>query len=252
VGFLRRRWDVVRKLAPPVMPTLLARALVDGAQSAYIFNEASGNAIDYSGLGNHLQVAASVVRPVGAVNLPDVSAYDISPAFGGATRPNGHADGNRPSWTGSQAFSFEIICRRTPPAPAAQRFIYHAEYSGAVTALDVTIENDGTLRSGIQVAGELFHSQTIATSPEAVVYAHYVMRWDGTTHDAWRNGVQVFATAVGAGGGLDDGTPFRHAVGGVFGFGSLNGDCDVDFLAIYPSTFLTGIQIADHYALSGA
>lgn len=233
------------------LPALLLQALADGATMAYTFNEASGNLINRitPGTFDH-GVDAIITRQASGVDPEDLLAYRVSGASAGS--PNfGHTQGTRTSWNGSQAWTAEAIVRLVS-TPVATRYIVYAERSGGSTAADFTVSNTGTMNAGIQVTGQGFNSQNIASAGEATSYAHYVWQWDGTTFRGWRNGVSKFAVAIGPGGtGLLDATPFNMAFGGVTGAGSLNANVDLDFIAIYPTTHLTTAQIANHVSVAG-
>lgn len=224
---------------------LVDLAIRDGATLIYIFNELTGDLLNVYGTGNDCQNDAAVTPGAAGIVPPDRAAYDYLRATGSSPL-FGHTEGTRPDAGVSTNFSAEIVCRRTGSTISAW-FILELRRGGGFTLAGMSHTGGGNFQSQVFTTGN--NAATIATGTECDEYAHYVWTYDGANHIGYRNGGQKYNNSHT--GNMTDGSPFGLAIGGAYQIGSINGDVDVDFVAIYQGTTLTAEQADEHYRTSG-
>lgn len=239
------------------LPPLVEQALLDGASVVYIFSESSGNLINQITPGTHdLSVDAAVTRSATGVVPPDLLAYDFSSA-NGITPLFGHIQGTRPN-VAFNKFTCEFVGKFNTPPSSGTRFALEGRTGSGVSSFSINQSSSGDLFTAILTVSNPNNSQLIANfaAGEPSSYAHYVQRWDGQTspgvHSGYRNGTQKYSVNLTNGGNIfETGTDRFIAIGGVYNGGTLNLDCFMDFVAIYPNVLLTPGQINNHFAVSG-
>lgn len=224
---------------------LVEKAIREGATLIYVFDEVSGDLLNVYGTGNDCQNDSAVTPFAEGVNAPDKLAYDYLRATGSSPL-FGHTEGTRPSAGTTSNFSVEVICRRTGSSLSAW-IVVELRRSGGFSLASLQHTAGGTFQSNIFTTSS--NQGTIATGSECDTFAHYLWTYNGTNHIGYRNAVQKYSNAFT--GNMTDGSPFGLSIGGGYQVGSVNGDVDVDFVAIYQERSFTLEEVEEHHAASG-
>jgi hypothetical protein len=167
--------------------------------AAYSFDEASGAALDASGNGRDVTLAAPLTRVTGHTNTGlGVSSGTV-------------ADSSGPSLTGLQTAAYTVMCWVRRTSNAQDGWLQEFKQSGSGDR--GVLFTGGNIQSRCKnVAGTVFTVQT--TQPTAGTAYHVAATNDGTTLRLYINGSQV-GTGTAFSGGVRTNSTSSHFLDGV-------------------------------------
>jgi hypothetical protein len=237
--------------------SLYALAVQDAALAgitlrAYTFDESSGNLLEKVTPGGSFDFSVGAQTTRGVVSpVPDaLKAYGFSSANPGGGAPFGHAEGTRPTLNGALTWCVEAVVRFGNAPASGTKYGVDAEGAGA-SKFTLNRGSGGTVQVAVNPNG---NNQGTLTGSPGTGWHHVV--WgvqDGapSLHVAYLDAVQAFSTSLGANHvACVDSTP-TWALGGVYGFSTLNLDIDMAFFALYNGLYLSPTQITAHKAKAG-
>lgn len=213
-----------------------------GLQSYWRFGETSGtNAVDEAGL------VAGTYTNGPTLNQASLLAMSSNPSISLDGTDDQVAFGNNYAFTGTSAFSVELLLRVTSFVTTNRfdRIIAREEFAPSHAGWDIYLNDDGSGPSG-QVAvlerysgGSQLGSVSLGGILTGVTY-HMVFTYDGANMAAYLNGV-ISGPVSGGGSMTVSGTPSLVAGNALQG--------RMDELAIY-NVALSQATVSDHYSMA--